>query len=76
MFVHENPRLSYPSTVGLSSEMICEQLDISHDSIKGHLGDMAISSLALLIYCSVEYPEKMKTSYQEEYETIKGLFKI
>ena len=76
IFIHENPRLSYPSTKELTSEIICEKLDISHDSIKGHLGDMAISSLALLIYCSVEYPEKMKTSYQEEYETIKGLFKI
>ena len=76
VFVHENPRLSYPSTTELSSEIICEQLDISHDSIKGHIGEMAISSLALLIYCSVEYPDKMKTSYQEEYETIRELFKL
>jgi len=76
VFIHENPRLDYPSTTELSSEIICEQLEISHDSIRGHVGEMAISSLALLIYCSVEYPDEMKTSYQEEYETIRDLFSI
>lgn len=76
VFIHENPRLAYPSTIELSSEDICKQLGISHESIRGHIGDGAISSLALMIYCSIEYPEQMQEHYSAEHEVIMGILQL
>jgi len=73
MFMHENSRLDYPSTKDLDLQAICDQLGLNLESIEAHVGPGTISPLGLMIYSSLEYPERVQTHHESVYRSIQAI---
>ena len=74
MFLHENPRLDYPIIKSISIQELCDSLSINYQSIEAHLGKGLVSSLAILIYCFIEYPGSLASLYPKNHERLMTIF--
>ncbi len=73
IFIHENPRLDYPDIKDLTVDALCQDFAFNRESIESHIGPNKVSKIALLIYCYMEYPERLQQYDEGIYKKTEGL---